>query len=85
MSKQEVNQQAEETELTEVSVKSTYARYFCENEGQVKENTFLGKVSTADLKKLLKAEEESNVLIEKKSVTEKFNVNTVALYQLKEA
>jgi hypothetical protein len=95
MSKSEVSQeevtqsvadqlaQESETHTTTVKVKHTLIKFFSEELNTVEEVSVTGKLSVPECQKFVKEMNSKNVYILKEMATETFDVNTVALMQLK--
>jgi len=78
-------QQEAETHTTTVKVKHTLIKFFNEELNTVKEVYVTGKLSVPECQKFVKEMNAKNVYILKEMATETFDVNTVALMQLKGA
>lgn len=72
------------TELTPVRVRFTEVKFFNATTEQIDTQRTIGKITMPEARSALKAINPEHILIEKKNVYESFEVNTVALYQLKE-
>jgi hypothetical protein len=77
--------QEAETHTTTVKVKHTLIKFFNEELNTVKEVSVTGKLSVPECQKFVKEMNAKNVYILKEMATETFDVNTVALMQLKGA
>jgi hypothetical protein len=77
--------QESETHTTTVKVKHTLIKFFNEELNTVKEVSVTGKLSVPECQKFVKEMNAKNVYILKEMTTETFDVNTVALMQLKGA
>lgn len=67
---------------TQVTVRLTKLKIFFESQNEVEERTITGKLNISDSKKY--CQENGGIFISKTDVKETFNVDTVALIQLKE-
>ena len=68
--------------LTPVTVRQTIIKYFNESENQVRDVKVVGKLNITESKEYLK-KCNLGLFISKEDVKETFNVDTVALIQLK--
>ena len=70
---------------TLVKVRSTSIKFFSEETNSVEDVLIVGKMSVLDCKTYVRELNDKNVFISKENINEEFEVNTVALYALKEA
>jgi len=71
-------------DFTQVTVKNTDVKYFDVDKNESVSVVLTGKFSTSEVKAYIKAFNKDNVLIVKSYSTDTFNVNTIALTQLRE-
>lgn len=70
--------------LTKVKVFHTEVKFFNQESNSVIVEKLVGKITAGDLKTYVKELNKENVFISRELLTEEFNVNTAALYELKE-
>lgn len=77
--------QPTETDTTKVKVRFTVIKFFNEDKNQIEDLRLIGKMSAVECKKHVKGLNSANVYITKSNDDEELEVNTVELYQLKQA
>lgn len=70
------------THLTPVTVRQTLVKYFNEDNNEVHTITLVGKLNITECKNYLK-DNNLGIFISKEDIKETFNVDTVALIQLR--
>ena len=82
--KQEIQEIELEVNTTLVKVSLTDVKFFDEKLNRVEVVRLMGRVSIPQCREYVKGLHESNIYINKDTITEQFPVNTIELYQLKQ-
>lgn len=82
--KQEIREIELEVNTTLVKVSLTDVKFFDEKLNRVEIARLMGRVSIPQCREYVKGLHESNIYINKETITEQFPVNTIELYQLKQ-
>lgn len=81
---QEIQKIDLEVNTTLVKVSLTDVRFFDDKLNRVEVVRLIGRVSVPQCREYVKGLNESNIYINKETITEQFPVNTIELYQLKQ-
>ena len=82
--KQEIKEIELDVNTTLVKVSLTDVKFFDEKLNRVEIVRLMGRVSIPQCREYVKGLHESNIYINKETITEQFPVNTIELYQLKQ-
>lgn len=82
--KQEIQEINLEANTTLVKVSLTDVKFFDEKLNRVEVVRLMGRVSVPQCREYVKGLRESNIYINRETITEQFPVNTIELYQLKQ-